>query len=100
MPRPYENKSTQWQRKTTNRPVTAVYRATYGRRLLTGPKLVCYTSPLELWQQTGTDADADPTALTENRLVVASAEGDSTEPPKTEVSCEGFDRIENIDRHN
>jgi hypothetical protein len=45
-----------------------------------------------------TDADANREALTNNRIVAALAQGDVDDATKVEVSCDGFEQIQNIGR--
>jgi predicted small secreted protein len=98
-PKPYEHAPTKWGRATTNTPITAIYRVTTAKRFFfkTGERKICYVNTLGLSQDTTTDADADPGALTENRIVGAFSDKDLTESPKVEVSCAGFDKLQNID---
>lgn len=91
----------EWERRTTNDPIVAIYRVTTAKRFFfkIGETTTCYSTSLHLSQSTTTDADRDPAALTTSKVVGAFASRNLTESEeKTEVSCDGFDQLRNIDR--
>jgi len=103
LPKPDQdpNKPIRWARSTSNAPIAGIYRVTRARRILmvpAGRSQTCYSTSLTLAQDTTTDADASREALTDSRIVAALAQGDVEDATKVEVSCDGFDQIQNVGR--